>query len=84
MEKETREYVVECEHITENVWWPAKNYVQDNGNNIGYFRVVRCDDCKWYDDESESCTQFQSLPYGDRVEVMTCRNGFCAWGEHVE
>lgn len=46
--------------------------------------IVRCMDCKYYIEDSESCTWFHTLPFGDEVEVMTHPNGFCAWGERKD
>lgn len=42
MIKETREYVIECEHTSGDVWTPVGLYAIDGTNP----RVVRCWDCK--------------------------------------
>ena len=75
--REPREFVFRCEHMGGTTWtvehqWAIEGEAEE---------VVRCMDCKYYIEDSESCTWFHTLPFGDEVEVMTHPNGFCAWGE---
>ena len=72
-----REYVMTCEHVTEDVWSPWPNFVKEGDGA----RVIRCRACKWQGGTTTTglvCDRWAMF----RHEVEP--DGFCAWGETRE
>lgn len=76
MAKKSREYVVDCEYVTEGVWVPSRLWVLD-----GEQAIVRCKNCRHYHDKIESCSLLAPDPWDERNFVSVEPDGFCKWGE---
>ena len=70
---ESREYLVECDHVTGAVWSPAYLFVDESVAR----EVVRCRDCKQLVKRGRRL--YCDLNAGGFPEVEP--DGFCAWGE---
>lgn len=65
-----REYVVNCEHVSEHIWVPVRLWVLENEDC-----VVRCENCKNIEN-----------PYGENAicglhGFSVKLDDFCSWGE---
>lgn len=80
-----REYIIRCEHITDNIWTPIAFFATDGENE----QIVRCKDCSEWRTWTE---QDYRNPYDDtEYECCECSlfktsnpDGFCAWGERKD
>ena len=72
MDNKTRNYVIECERITGDVWSPLHMFVDASVAAP----VVRCKDCKHYTDDEMEYYHY----CGSWCEQVT-PDGYCAWGE---
>lgn len=64
----SREYVIECDHVTGDVWSPTHLFVDESVAH----EVVRCRDC-----------EHMLLGWCDLLEFKAPdmeEHGFCAWG----
>lgn len=67
----SREYVIECDHVTGDVWSPAYLFVDESVAH----EVVRCRDCRMFDGGWCEMGEF-AVPHMD--------GGYCAWGIRKE
>ena len=67
MDNKTRNYVIECERITGDVWSPLHMFVDASVAAP----VVRCEDCHMFDGAWCELMEF-AVPH--------MSEGFCAWG----
>jgi hypothetical protein len=56
-------------------WNDAIDAIIDNAPTVDAVEVVRCEDCKFFEDEDEDG---DCWCYCDND--ITCRDGYCSWG----
>lgn len=74
-----REFVVDCENVTEDVWVPSRLWFLGDEQ-----KIVRCRDCKYYHDKIQACQFFADDAWDNRTYVTVEPDGFCKWGEPNE
>lgn len=76
MDNKTRNYVIECERITGDVWSPLHMFVDASVAAP----VVRCGDCRWYRAPLPSLGNVAMCKRNVVSAIPVDEDGFCAWG----